>query len=174
MVLDLGAGMNLSLELTDDYGRCICITFLAKKQQPQEQEYESTEQKAREDMEQCEKLLGMHDHKDEPIDEIRQKVEEERSRIQSILKDKEYEELKKLSKKQKKNAKEIDAVFYNKRLGSQDKLRQLYDIVNRTVVENQKLKEKQLEEQGRIQEVRNEFELKLQGKCWFGVVVVDL
>jgi hypothetical protein len=128
-----------------------------------EPSYESTEKKAREDMEQCEKLLGVKDEIEEPIEQIQKNVEDERQRVKSTLKDKEYEELKKLSRKQKRNTKDVDSLFYDKRLNPQDKIRKLYDIVYKTINENQKLKEKQSDEQIKIEKVRKDFELKLLG-----------
>lgn len=154
--------LNLTLELTDDIK---ASSSKSRKNHSHDSEpvFESTEQKAREDMEQCEKLLGVNDSSEESIEKIQERIELERERIREMLKDQKYEEVKKLSRKQQKNKKEVDAIFYNKRLRGPDKLRQLYDIVYKTINENQKLKEKQFEEQTKIEGVRADFESKLQG-----------
>ena len=133
--------LGLSLELTDELKDK--AAHRENRREPDiEPNFESTEEKAREDMEQCEKLLGVVGEIEEPIGLIQERIEKERKRVQSILKDKEYDEFKNLTKKQKKNLKEVDSIFNDKRVNSADKLRQLYDIVMKTIGSNQKLKEK--------------------------------
>ena len=111
---DDGQKLNLSLDFTEEF-KSNTINKSHDNDVPDiEPSYESTEKKAREDMEQCEKLLGVQDEIEKPIEEIQLRVEEERQRAKSTLKDKEYEENKKLSRKQKKNQKEVDSIFYSK------------------------------------------------------------
>ena len=128
-----------------------------------EPNFESTEKKAREDMDQCEELLGVRGEVELTIDAIQRQVEEERTRVKQIIKDKEYEEIKKLTRKQKKNKNEVDGIFYNKRMNQKDKLMKLYDIVYKAISENQKLKEKQIDEKSKIEDLRKENELKVLG-----------
>jgi chromosome segregation ATPase len=97
----------------------------------EEEDFESTEEKARNDMEQCEKLIGMHECKDKPYEERQQNIEAEKAKIKETLGDREHEEMKRVTKKNKKTLKEADDIMRDKRLDEDRKLKSMYDTVQK-------------------------------------------
>jgi len=126
----------------------------------EEEEFESTEEKARSDMEQCEKLLGIKETTDKTYDERKQRLEEEKKNIQETFQEREREEIKRINKKNKKTLKEGDMIFYDKRLSDDKKLKSLYDLVMRAFKEQQMIKETKFDQMQRIEKINTEIDTK--------------
>lgn len=126
----------------------------------EEEEFESTEDKARSDMEQCEKLLGIKDTTDKTYEERKERLEEEKKNIQETFQEREREEIKRINKKNKKTLKEGDMIFYDKRLSDDKKLKSLYDLVMRAFKEQQMIKETKFDQMQRIEKINTEIDTK--------------
>jgi hypothetical protein len=124
----------------------------------QEEEFESTEDKARQDLEQCEQLLGIHGSTDKSYDERLQELNEEKEKIQENLKEREREELKRVIKKNKKFMKDADIVYFDKRSAEDKKLKSLYDLVLRAFKEKQLVKESKIKQIQRVETLKVEVE----------------
>lgn len=131
-----------------------------KNQGPEEEEFESTEDKARSDMEQCEKLIGIKGSIDKTYEERKQQLEEAKERILATMQDREREEMKRINKKYKKQTKEGELVFFDKRSSGDKKLKALYDLVMRTLKELQAVKETKFDMIQRADKLKNDVEVK--------------
>ena len=130
---------------------------------PAEEEFESTEEKARQDMEQCEKLIGIQGSTDKTYEERKQEVEEAKEKYMAELKDREHEELKRINKKNKKMQKEADLIFYDKRTSDDKKLKSLYDMVQRAAKEQIAIRETKFDQARRLEMIDEEIEKKNRG-----------
>lgn len=131
-----------------------------KGQQAEEEEFESTEDKARSDMEQCEKLIGIDGSTDKTYDERKQVLEDAKTEILATMQEREREEMKRINKKNKRSLKEAELVFYDKRSSEDKKLKSLYDLVMKAFKELQAVRETKFEQIQRVDKIESEVESK--------------
>lgn len=85
-------------------------------------------------------------------------LEEERIKIEDMLKEKEREEAKRITRKNKKVLKDGDLAFHDKRSSDDKKLKALYDLVIRAFKEKQLCKETKFEQIHKLENLKNEIE----------------
>lgn len=135
-----------------------------KKAEEQEDEaFESTEQRAINDMNECEKLLGFNEYKSQTHEERWKRLENEKQEIQKLTQEREREEAKRISKKFKKNIKDADLVFFDKRTSDDKKLKTMFDYVMRAIKEQEVTKQDQLDQNAKVEKYKTEIEAKSKG-----------
>ena len=135
-----------------------------KKDEEQEEEtFESTEQRAINDMNEWEKLLGFNNFKTQSHEERWKRLENEKVEIQKLTQDREREEAKRISKKFKKSLKDVDLAYFDKRTSDDKKLKTLFDLVMRGIKEQEITKQDQYDQNSKIEKYKTEIELKSKG-----------
>jgi hypothetical protein len=102
----------------------------------------------------------MHECKDKSYEERVNEIETEKARIKETLVEREREEMKRVTKKNKKTLKEADDIIRDKRLDDDRKLKSMYDLVQKIAKQLIMVRETKFDQIIRVGKLQQDLEIK--------------